>query len=184
MGRACTFDAGHRVMNERMKCFNVHGHTYLCELTFKFEEMEEIGYAIDFKEIKRVHLAWIDDILDHAMILNPKDKDLIDVTKKLGSKMWLMSLAGQGKYCNPTVENICKEVFLAMQIISDTLYGDLPTGLEIFHVKINETPNCWAHCNKHSISEAESDNFYKANEDNISSYARAKGIVEYDDRKL
>jgi hypothetical protein len=52
--RKGNFDSGHRVMNERMKCFNIHGHTYLYELEFEFNEMEEIGYAIDFKEIKRV----------------------------------------------------------------------------------------------------------------------------------
>jgi 6-pyruvoyltetrahydropterin/6-carboxytetrahydropterin synthase len=63
--RSCTFDSGHRVMNEKMKCFNMHGHTYLCDVDFEFYEMEDIGYAIDFKEIKRVGLQWIDDLLDH-----------------------------------------------------------------------------------------------------------------------
>ena len=63
-------DSMHRVMNEKMKCFLPHGHTYLYELTFSFENMEEIGYAIDFKEIKRVFCQWIDDLLDHGAILN------------------------------------------------------------------------------------------------------------------
>ena len=70
ISRKGNFDSGHRVMNERMKCFNIHGHTYLFELTFSFENMEEIGYAIDFKEIKRVFLQWIDDILDFCGIYN------------------------------------------------------------------------------------------------------------------
>ena len=52
ISRKGNFDSGHRVMNEFMKCYNIHGHTYLYELTFSFENMEEIGYAIDFKEIK------------------------------------------------------------------------------------------------------------------------------------
>ena len=47
------FDAGHRVMNERFKCFNLHGHEYHYELTFSYLMSEEIGYAIDFKEIKK-----------------------------------------------------------------------------------------------------------------------------------
>ena len=114
ISRKGNFDSGHRVMNERMKCFNVHGHTYLYELTFAFNNMEEIGYAIDFKEIKRVFCQWIDDILDHGMLLNPQDYELINVTGKLGSKLWLMSLNGEHEYCNPSVENIAKEVFLAM----------------------------------------------------------------------
>ena len=108
ISRKGNFDSGHRVMNERMKCFNIHGHTYLYELTFEFNEMEEIGYAIDFKEIKRVGCQWIDDLLDHGMILNPKDTELIQTTRNYGTKLWLMSLNGEGEYCNPSVENIAK----------------------------------------------------------------------------
>ena len=32
-------------------------------------------------------------------------------------EMWLMSLNGENKYCNPSVENIAKEVFLAMMVL-------------------------------------------------------------------
>jgi 6-pyruvoyl-tetrahydropterin synthase len=104
-------------MNEAMKCFNMHGHTYICYTEFEFNEMEDIGYAIDFKEIKRVGLQWIDDLLDHGMILNPKDTEVINAAKNTNSKMWLMSLNGEGNYCNPSVENIAKEIFLAMMVL-------------------------------------------------------------------
>ena len=57
------FDAGHRVMNERFKCFNAHGHRYHIKLTYSFQDMHEIGYIIDFKEIKRVGVQWIDDVI-------------------------------------------------------------------------------------------------------------------------
>ena len=84
--------------------------------------MEEIGYAIDFKEVKRVFCQWIDDILDHGMILNPKDELLIRTTKEYGTKLWLMSLNGENQYCNPSVENIAKEIYLAMEILTNELY--------------------------------------------------------------
>lgn len=181
--RKGNFDSGHRVLNEFMKCFNIHGHTYLYELTFSFENMEEIGYAIDFKEIKRVFCQWIDDILDHGMLLNPKDEKLIQTTKDYGSKYWLMSLNGKGEYCNPSVENIAKEVFLSMDILSDTLYQNSPTRLKIFSVKIYETPNCYTDCFRKSISINERRNFIKTRYNEISKYALDKGILEYDDRK-
>ena len=41
--RKGNFDSGHRVMNEQYKCYNLHGHTYLYELTFNFQEMEDIA---------------------------------------------------------------------------------------------------------------------------------------------
>lgn len=181
--RKGNFDSGHRVMNEFMKCFNIHGHTYLYELTFSFQDMEEIGYAIDFKEIKRVFCQWIDDILDHGMILNPKDYTLISTTIELNSKLWLMSLNGANEYCNPSVENIAKEVFLAMNILSDTLYQDSPTGLRIYNVRIYETPNCFTDCSIESITEKEQINFFMCRGESIQDYAIQKGVVEYDDRK-
>lgn len=184
ISRKGNFDSGHRVMNEFMKCYNIHGHTYLYELTFSFENMEEIGYAIDFKEIKRVFCQWIDDIVDHGMILNPKDELLIKTTKEYKTKLWLMSLNGEGEYCNPSVENIAKEVFLAMEILTNELYKRASTGLKIHNVKIYETPNCWTDCDFESISFLERENFYKSNLVNIVKYAQDKGVLEYDDRKI
>lgn len=158
--RKGNFDSGHRVMNEAMKCFNIHGHTYLYELTFAFENIDDIGYAIDFKEIKRVFCQYIDDVIDHGMILNPHDYKLIETTKEYKTKLWLMSLNGEGKYCNPSVENIAKELFLAMEILSNTLYSKAPTGLKINRIKIYETPNCYTECTIDSISDVEKRNFY------------------------
>lgn len=181
--RKGSFDSGHRVMNEFMKCFNLHGHTYLFELTFSFENMEEIGYAIDFKEIKRVGLQWIDDILDHGMIVNPHDTVVIEATEALGTKMWKMSLNGEGEYCNPSVENISKEIFLAMEILFDETYDQGGTGLKIHKVTIYETPNCSTDCLSDSIREEERNNFRKVRYEEIKGYAQAKGVLEYDDRK-
>ena len=177
--RKGSFDVMHRVMNERMKCFHVHGHTYLYELTFGFSSMEEIGYAVDFKEIKRVACQWIDDILDHGSILNCKDTVLIDAVNTIGTKLWLMTLNGPGNYCNPSVENIAKEVFLAIKILFSNY-----TNIWIDSVTLYETPNCFTVCNKDSISEAEEYNFNIANKYLISQYRDEKGVVEYDDRKI
>lgn len=171
-------DVMHRVMNERMKCFLPHGHTYLFELTFGFSEMQSIGYQIDFKEIKRVGCQWIDDILDHGAILNPKDQVLIDAVQKLDGKLWLMSLNGKGEYCNPSVENIAKEIFLAIEILFED-YDDL--WLET--IRLYETPNCFTDCSDASIGEQERISFYEVHGDEIRAYKKEKGVVEYDDRK-
>ena len=177
--RKGTFDSGHRVMNERMKCFNMHGHTYLYELEFEFNEMEEIGYAIDFKEIKRVGCQWIDDILDHGFIVNPKDEAVIAACKATTSKIWYMSLNGKGEYCNPSAENIAKEMFLAMTVLFQSY-----KNLRIHKITLFETPNCFTTCVKESISENEAKNWFETNFQDVEGYAKGKGIVEYDDRKL
>lgn len=178
-----SFDSGHRVLNQAFKCHNLHGHTYLYKLKFEFTECEEIGYAIDFQEIKRIGCQWIDDILDHGMILNPQDYQVIDTVKKIGSKIWLMSLNGYGQYCNPSVENIAKEIFLAMEILFPA--GDTSsTGLKIHEIEIYETPNCSTTVRQSSITEAERVNFRVQRFDEIYKYSLEKGRVEYDARKV
>lgn len=179
ISRKGSFDSGHRVMNEKMKCFNIHGHTYLYELEFEFNEMESIGYAIDFKEIKRVGCQWIDDILDHGMILNPQDTKLIETTISYGSKLWLMSLNGENEYCNPSVENVAKEIYLAMEV----LFESYRNTLKIHRVIIYETPNCATTCINESISLDERRNWIKTKFNEVHNYAIEKGILEYDDRK-
>lgn len=176
--RKCTFDSGHRVMNEKMKCFNLHGHTYHCELEFEFNEMEDIGYAIDFKELKRVGCQWIDDLMDHGVLVNPKDEAVIEAAVKTGSKIWYMGLNGGGNYCNPSAENIAKEIFLAMTVLFQS-YKDL----RIHKITLWETPNCWTTCTKESISNDEASNWMTQNYVSVNQYAEGKGVMNYDDRK-
>lgn len=178
--RKGTFDSGHRVMNEKFKCFNIHGHTYLYELKFGFTEMEDIGYAIDFKEIKRIACQWIDDYLDHGIILNPHDVLLLSTAINLKSKYWLMSLNGTNKYCNPSVENIAKEIF----VIIDLLFRSLPIkdNLRLTEIILYETPNCYTICNH--VSTIEYNNVRQEHANMIDDYLTEKGFVEYDDRKI
>jgi len=182
--RKTNLSCGHRVMNERMLCHNLHGHEYITHLGFSFQGTDDIGYAIDFKEIKRVFIQYLQDFMDHGMILNPHDTKVINLVKEMGTKLWEMSLGGRGGYCNPSVENIAKEVFLAMDILGDTLYKDAGTGLRIHEVTIYETPNCWTRCTSESISDRERRNFWEVRGTEISEYALSKGVVEYDDRRV
>jgi len=175
--RKGAFDSGHRVMNEKMKCFNVHGHTYLYELTFQFAAMESIGYAIDFKEIKRVGCQWIDDVFDHGMLINPKDQHIIAMCETLKSKKWIMSLNGSGEYCNPTVENIAKEIFLGLKVLLDNDH------LMLQRVRLYETPNCFTDCFDGSITDDESCNFMTVHKTDLEKYKLEKGVIQYDDRK-
>lgn len=170
-------DCMHRVMNHTSKCSNVHGHAYLYELTFKFTQLADLGYAMDFSELKRVGVQWIEDKLDHGAILNPHDGILIDACTALNSKLWLMSLNGKGEYCNPSVENIVKEMFLAQ----DVLWEKRPE-VSIHAIRVYETPNCFTDCTIDTISTRERDHFYNMNYDLIESYAKEKSVVIYDDR--
>ena len=174
------FDAGHRVMNERMKCFNVHGHEYHYELTFSYEVPANIGYAIDFKEIKRVACQWIDDIFDHGFIANPKDEKIIETCKALGSKLYIMRLTDKEGYCNPTAENIAKEIFFAISILLNRLDE---SKLTLEEIKLHETVNCYVVCK--GVEDEEWDRLVQSDlHRHLISYKSKKGEVEYDDRRI
>lgn len=176
--RKGSFDAGHRVMYERMKCYNIHGHTYHYELTFEYNTVQNIGYAIDFKEIKRIACDFIDEKFDHGFICNPQDTEMLQVCDKLNSKMWLMSLDLRN-FCNPTAENISKEIFLSIERLMNRF-----ELLTLMNVRLHETPNCFVDCNRASIDEAERQNFLGLNYKMLDDFSKAKGIIEYDIRKL
>lgn len=176
--RQHAIDFGHRVMDERFKCFNLHGHRGLIEMTFGFKQCEDIGYAVNFKEIKRVACAWLDEHLDHGFAANPHDHEVIQTCQGLGSKLYPMSLNGEGQYCNPTAENLGKELFLAIH----TLFIDRAFWLE--SLRFYETPNCWVDTDASSINEREREHFLAFRGEALRAYAKEKGIVEYDQRKL
>jgi 6-pyruvoyltetrahydropterin/6-carboxytetrahydropterin synthase len=175
--RVGKFDAGHRVMNERFKCFNVHGHEYKYELHFNYKSELEIGYAIDFKEIKRVAMQFIDDVFDHGFLVNPKDVVLIDTLKRLNSKTYIMNLVDKEGYCNPTAENIAKEMFFMVNF----LLGD--KNLKLEKIVLHETINCFVECEGLSFKEKK---LLKQSPlmQVLKNYKKNIGIVEYDDRKL
>jgi 6-pyruvoyltetrahydropterin/6-carboxytetrahydropterin synthase len=91
-----------------------------------------------------------------------------------------MSLNGHNKYCNPSVENIAKEILMAQEI----LFHPYAPNLLVHSIKIYETPNCFTMCYGNSMSQSERDNFYAANYESIKAYRDNLGVLEYDDRKL
>lgn len=169
------FDAGHRVMHERFKCFNVHGHEYHYELRFSYKSPLQLGYAIDFKEIKRVACAWIDARFDHAFVANPKDEVMIEACIKLNSNLYVMHLLDKDGFCNPSAENIAKEIFFAVSSLMDD------DNLTLVGVKLFETVNCFVECNGLTREEetflAETDLCL-----DVINWKNQMGVIDYDER--
>ena len=49
--RVFEFDSAHRVMNEKVKCFNLHGHRFKVEATFSYMDVK-----IETFQIGRAHV--------------------------------------------------------------------------------------------------------------------------------
>jgi len=99
---------GHRLLNYEGPCKNIHGHNIKLEFVFSpklYGPNPKDGFVVDFGKIKKELGEWADETFDHAMIINPYDKDLIDfLTDK--SKCFIMPDEGSIGLSNPTMENM------------------------------------------------------------------------------
>jgi 6-pyruvoyltetrahydropterin/6-carboxytetrahydropterin synthase len=182
MTRKHKFDAAHRVMFERVKCFNMHGHEYHVEVTLSYDEMHSIGYAIDLKEIRRLGLSYLDKRFDHGAILNPLDVDFIEPCIKNKTKIHIMNLMGPGQDCNPSAENIAKEVFFAMSKLLD---NPEDCNLKVHKVRLYETINCYVDCYRDTLSSSDWKNLEESEYAiDIQDHKTKMGTFEYDVRKV
>lgn len=124
--REIDFCYGHRLLNYDGKCKYLHGHNGRAVIALEAERLDERGMVLDFSDIKRVVSRWIDDNLDHRMILHRADP-AVATLESLGEPLYLID-------CNPTAENIAKLIydFTAAQ------------GFPIVETVLWETPHCFA----------------------------------------
>jgi len=120
------FCYGHRLLNYAGKCRNLHGHNGKAVITVETPGLDALGMVMDFSEIKRVIGAWIDEALDHRMILHRDDPALPEL-RRLGEPVVVLDV-------NPTAENLAKLIF----------DHAVANGLRVIEVTLWETENSFA----------------------------------------
>ena len=109
------FSAAHFLAGYPGDCARLHGHNWLIEVYVRCRDLDRLGMAIDFMEIKKAVQSVISH-LDHAN---------------------LNELA-PFREINPTSENIAKFLY---QALGQQLNSD---GVTISKVKVAETPDAGA----------------------------------------
>ena len=97
------FCYGHRLLNYAGKCRHLHGHNGKAEIVLEGSELDDRGMVLDFSDVKRHLATWIDDNLDHRMILHKNDP-AVDILRGLGEPLYLIDE-------NPTAENIARIIY-------------------------------------------------------------------------
>ncbi|MCZ6660388.1 MAG: 6-carboxytetrahydropterin synthase [bacterium] len=120
------FCYGHRLLNYDGKCRWLHGHNGLVEITLAAEKLDERGMVYDFTIIKQVIQAWIDEHLDHKMILHRADP-LVSTLQEHGDPLYLLDE-------NPTAEAIARLIY------EEAARQRFP----VVEVRLWETPTSWA----------------------------------------
>ena len=126
VSREIDFCYGHRLLNYEGKCRYLHGHNGRAVITIESEQLDHRGMVLDFSDIRRVVSTWIDDHLDHRMILHREDP-AVPALQQLQEPLHLIET-------NPTAENIAR-------LIYDFAHEE---GFPVLDVRLWETPHCYA----------------------------------------
>ena len=124
--REISFCYGHRLLQYDGKCRHLHGHNGRAVLTLASSRLDELGMVMDFTRLKQVVGTWIDETLDHKMLLH-RDDPVLSFLRQQGEPVHVLDV-------NPTAENIARLIyeFAASQ------------GFPVVEVQLWETDSCFA----------------------------------------
>lgn len=129
ISREIDFCYGHRLLNYEGKCKYLHGHNGRAVIILEGDQLDDRGMLLDFSDIKRVVSRWIDENLDHRMILSRQDP-VVPVLKEQGEPLYLIDE-------NPTAENIARLIY----------NFSIESGFPVTEVRLWETRRCCASYN-------------------------------------
>lgn len=124
--KSIDFCYGHRLLNYEGKCRNLHGHNGRVEIEVSGDRLDPLGMLADFGDIKRLMKQWIDDNLDHRMILKEGDPAVAFIRAQ-GEPVFVIAE-------NPTAEALAKLIYLKSREL----------GLPVSSVRVWETPDSCA----------------------------------------
>ncbi len=120
------FCYGHRLLNYDGKCRNLHGHNGKAIVTLTGDKLDSLGMVMDFSQMKKVLQKWIDETIDHKMLLH-RDDPVLQFLQEKKEPVVILDV-------NPTAENIAKHIF-------DYAKGQ---GFPVTEVTLWETESCCA----------------------------------------
>jgi 6-pyruvoyltetrahydropterin/6-carboxytetrahydropterin synthase len=124
------FEAGHRLLYYKGKCEAPHGHTFRAEIMISSGKIDELGFVVDFVQLKEKIGNWINKNWDHAFLINDQDQELLQAFSSLTDKKIFVF-----EKENPSAENLAR--YLYRQIKG--MYGTL-----ISRTRIWESPTDYA----------------------------------------
>mgnify|MGYP002381827482 CR=1 FL=1 len=126
----------HALYGHKGLCRNIHGHTYSLSVTLlggvKVDPgASDDGMVVDFSLLKDLVREQVISFYDHALVLNGQSKhsELKQLMESFEKVIYLDK--------QPTCENLVLE-------IADKLNKQLPKGVILHHVSLQETPTAKA----------------------------------------
>lgn len=114
LNKDMNFSAAHFIPDERAGvCSRTHGHTYFVNVTIAGNDLDDMGFLVNFRDIKTI----INDTFDHTLI-----NDLPELKDKM-----------------PSTELVAKTIFDMIESHLNTL-SHTPKCLQVF---LRETPTSY-----------------------------------------
>lgn len=130
------FEMAHALWNYDGLCKNLHGHSYILNVTvigepIKDENNPKLGMVMDFGDLKKIVNEEIVDKLDHAIVLsNNAPSEQLLALPQMGERYEIVDY-------QPTCENMLVD-------FSERIAKRLPANLQLFSLKLNETATSYA----------------------------------------
>jgi 6-pyruvoyltetrahydropterin/6-carboxytetrahydropterin synthase len=125
------FETAHRLphLGRESKCWNLHGHSWKCEVVVVSDLVDENGLVVEFGVLKKALREWIDHYWDHGAILG-KDDPLLAVLRAQDCKAYQFDQW-------PTVEAVAEE----LAGVAGRILADVPRAPDarVLRVVIQET---------------------------------------------
>lgn len=103
ISKSVAFCYGHRLLNYDGKCRHLHGHNARAVITLESESLDDRGMVEDFSDVKTVVKEWLDNEIDHTLLLHEQDP-ILPILKSAGERVKVMD-------ANPTAENIARMIY-------------------------------------------------------------------------
>ncbi len=120
------FCYGHRLMEYDGKCRHLHGHNGLLEVDLEADSLDSLGMVMDFTRVSDIVKGWVDENLDHKMLLR-RDDPVAPLLRDLGEPIYLLD-------GNPTAENIAMHIY----------HQAHNQGLKVAEIRLWESPTSYA----------------------------------------
>jgi len=116
------FCYGHRLLGHPGRCARLHGHNGRVFVVLRADRVNASGMVIDFDAVEHVARAYLDEALDHRMLLQKGDPACAALLA-IGEPFVTLEVP-------PTAENLAQMIYQHL----------VHTGLPIAEVRLEEQP--------------------------------------------
>jgi 6-pyruvoyltetrahydropterin/6-carboxytetrahydropterin synthase len=130
-----TFEMAHALRCHDGLCAQVHGHSYVLDVTLRGipanKPMDpKDGMVIDFADLKRIVRRAAIDHYDHALVLHDSERSTLPQGHALFARTYFT-------FWQPTCELLLLDIVQRLRPL-------MPADVELVHVRLQETATSWA----------------------------------------